>query len=74
MWYRWEKRGYLKKCLTQKVKGNRPRGRPRTRWIDLIRKDEKWGAKIGKKYNKTGSGRTETDGDFSVIEDPYLWK
>ena len=30
--------------------------------------------KIGKKYKKTGSGRLETPGDFSVIVDPNLWK
>ena len=30
--------------------------------------------KIGMKYKKTGSGKIETAGDFSVIVDPYLWK
>ena len=30
--------------------------------------------KIGKKYKKTGSGRIETAGDFSLIVYPYLWK
>ena len=29
--------------------------------------------KIGKKYNKAGSGRIETAGDFYVIVNPYLW-
>ena len=30
--------------------------------------------KIGKDYNKIGSGRREMAGNFSVIVDPYLWK
>ena len=29
---------------------------------------------LGKKYRKTGDGRIETAGDFSVIINPYIWK
>ena len=39
-------------------------------WIDQINKDIKMRGKIGKKYKKTGSGRMEMAGDFSVIVDP----
>ena len=45
--------------------------RPKTRWIDQIRKVIQY--ERGK-YKKTGSERIETAGYFSVIVDPYLWK
>ena len=40
-----------------KMEGKQPRGRPRTKWIDQIKKDIEMRGKIGKKYRKTGSGR-----------------
>ena len=50
-----------------------PRGRPRTRWMDQIRKDIEMEGNIGKN-TKTGSGRIETARDFSVLVDLYLLK
>ena len=63
------------KILHTKMEGKRVRGKPRTRWIDQIRKDiemrvENW----GKKYKKTGSVTVETAGNFCVIIDRYFWK
>ena len=40
--------------------------------IDQIRKDIEITGENGKKYKKTGSGRIEMAGDFSVIVEQYL--
>ena len=45
----------------------RPRGRPRTRWIYPIRKNIEIWRKIGRSTKKTVSGRIETAGDLSII-------
>ena len=45
----------------------------RTRWIDQIGKELR-GKNLEEIQKKTGSGRIETAGNFSVIVDPYLWK
>ena len=51
-----------KKMQHTKLEGKQPRGIPRTRRIDQIRKDiEMIGEKYEKKYNKTGSGRIEIE-------------
>ena len=53
--------------LHKEMEGKQPSRRPRTRWIDQIRNDvEKWVGKIGNKHKKSGNGRIEMAGDFSV--------
>ena len=57
------------------MEGKRPRRRPKTKWIDQIRKDiEMTGENWEEIQDKTGSGQIETAGVLSVIVDPYLWK
>ena len=63
-----------KKTLHTKMNGKKPKGRPRTRRTDQIRKNIEIRGENWEKYKKTGSGRRETAVDFSVIVDPYLWK
>ena len=55
-----------KKMLHTKIEEKRLRGRPRIIWIGQIRGLQKLEGKSRKKYKKTGSGRIETAGDFSV--------
>ena len=68
-----------KKMLYSQMEEKLPKGRPRTRWVDQIRKDilvyksEGIGANR-KKYKKTRSGRMDMAGDLYVIVDLYLWK
>ena len=51
------RRGNTKKILHTKMEGKQPRGRPRTRWIDQIRKDLKMRGKImGKNARKQKVG------------------
>ena len=69
-----EKERISKKMLHAKMERKLPSGGPRTRWIGQMRKAMEMRGKIGNKYNKTGSGRIEKAGDFSVIVDPCLWK
>ena len=57
-----------KTMLDTKMKRKRPRGRPRTRWIDQTRKDIEMRGEIEKKYMKARSG------DFFVIVYSYLCK
>jgi hypothetical protein len=58
--------------LHTEMERKRPRGRPRTRKIDQIRKDIEMTEKNGKKYKKIGSRRIEMVRDFSIIVNPYL--
>ena len=60
-----------KKMLHTKMEEKRLRGRPRIIWIGQIRGLQKLEGKSRKKYKKTGSGRIETAGDFSVIVNSY---
>jgi hypothetical protein len=49
-------------------------GRPRTRWMELIRKDIKM---RGEKLQRNTRKRKWQNGDgghLSIIVDPYLWK
>ena len=50
------------------------RGRPRTRWIDHIRKGVEMRGGNWVEIKENRSGRIEMARDFSVIGDPYLWK
>ena len=55
--------------LHTKMEGKRPGGRSRIIWIYQIRKDIKIRGENLEEIKKTGSRRTETTGDFSVIID-----
>ena len=60
-----------KKMLHTKMEGNRPGGRPRTRWIDQIRMD------IGTReenWEEIQQVQEDFSGDFSVIVNQYIWK
>jgi hypothetical protein len=59
-----------KKMLEMKLRGRRPRGRLRTRWMDQVKRDME---KRGKKWMQVKQDRewkTVTDGDFFVTVDP----
>ena len=73
MCYGLEKRGYILKCYT-KMEGKQQRLRSRIRWIDPIRKDIEVRGENCEEIKKTGIGRIEAAGNFSVIIDPYFWK
>jgi hypothetical protein len=51
-----------KKMLEMKLRGRRPRGRPRTRWMDQVKREGRRNGKIG------------TDGDFFITINPEKWK
>ena len=63
-----------KKMLQTKMEGKRPRGRPRTRWMDLIRKDIKIRDENWKEMqeNRKWENRNKIAGDFSVIVNPFF--
>ena len=52
-----------REMLHKKMEENRPRGRPGTSWIYLIRIDLQMRGNIGEKYKKTRSGGIKTVGD-----------
>jgi hypothetical protein len=47
-----------KKMLEMKLRGRRPRGRPRTRWMDQVKRDMK---KRGKKWTQVKGNRKWED-------------
>ena len=55
------------------MEGKRPKGRPRIRWMDQIRRNMEMKGKNWEVTRKQEVG-VQTAGDFSVIVDPYLWK
>jgi hypothetical protein len=49
-----------KKTLEMKLRGRRPRGRPRTRWMDQVKRDME---KRGKKWTQVQQDREWEDRD-----------
>jgi hypothetical protein len=64
----------LKKMLDMKLRGRRPRGRLRIRWMDQVKRDmenerEEMDAGETRRNGKTGTG-----GDFFITVDAKNWK
>ena len=60
-----------RKCCKQKQKGNDQEEVPEPDGYTKLERIQKQEQVIGNKYKKAGSGRIETNGDFSVIVDSY---
>ena len=63
-----------KKMLHTKLEEKRPRGNQEPDGQTKLKRIQKWDEKIGKEDKKAGNGRTETNEDFFIIVDPYIWK
>ena len=54
--------------------GKLPRGRPRTIWIDQIRKHVEMRGENWEEIQENRKWESKMAGDFSVIVYQYLWK
>jgi hypothetical protein len=59
-----------------KVKGKFPKGRPRSRWEEQVRKNitQKERRRWGEKLRRRSTGKTETDRKAWLSDSPKIWK